>query len=970
MRSQAVRAVFGVTALVGVMLLIAPAPAPAQNGGFDVTIRRTAHGIPHIEARDYAGIGYGYGYAFAADNLCVVADSYVTVSGERSRFFGPEKEWRFQGNTSLNNNLESDFFFKRIIDDRVVEGLIDRPAPHGPLMGFRELVRGYTAGYNRYLRDTGIDRLPDPSCRGADWVRPIRQIDVYRRIYQIALVASGTAAIEGIAGAQPPPPGPLPAGAGAAAAPGRAEIDALRTEIGSLGVGSNAYGLGREATDNGKGMLLGNPHFPWDGSERFYQAHMTIPGKLDVSGASLYGVPLTLIGYTRGLAWSHTVSPAFRFTPFELKLVPGSPTTYLVDGQAREMERDKVTVQVRTPDGSLEPRSRTLYSTVYGPMFTSILGQELFPWAQGQGYAMGDVNAANFRYLNHFLETNLAQSAREYDAIHRRNQGIPFVHSIAADATGDAYYADLSVVPHVTNEKANECNTALGRALFAAARLPVLDGSRSSCDWGTDPSAIEPGIFGPEEHLPSLFRNDYVANSNDSYWLSNPEQPLTGFPLIIGDEDTTRSLRTRLGLIQIQQRLAGTDGRPGNRFTLAQLQDTVFGNRQYAGELWRDRLVELCNSNPVLVGSRGPVNVAAACPVLAAWELRSDLESRGAILFRTFAVDALAIPGGPYSEPYSSQDPVNTPRGLRTEDPRVRQAFADAVQELRDRGLPLDVPVGTVQNEPRGEERIPIHGGPGEVEPTSTFEIGEFNVILDFFSDGDVGADVDYGSSYVQAVQFVDGSCPVEPRTILTYSQSSNPESPFFADQTRMFSDKRWVDVPFCRDDVLAGTRSTVRLRSAVEKRPLRLSVRPRRAQRDRRTRFSFHVTTRAGAPVRGATVRFAGRHVRTGRRGRVALRKRFDRAGVRRARATRTGYRPAVARVRIVRRSRGPDRADRTGDSGTARGEQDGVAVVRGQGDGELPFTGLQLVGILAGGFALLGSGLALRCARRSPHP
>ncbi|MEJ7715639.1 MAG: penicillin acylase family protein [Thermoleophilaceae bacterium] len=159
---------------------------------------------------------------------------------------------------------------------------------------------------------------------------------------------------------------------------------------------------------------------------------------------------------------------------------------------------------------------------------------------------------------------------------------------------------------------------------------------------------------------------------------------------------------------------------------------------------------------------------------------------------------------------------MNTPRGLRTEDPRVRQAFADAVQELRDRGLAARrARSRAVQNEPRGEERIPIHGGPGEVESTDTYEIGEFNVILDFFSDGDQGADVDYGSSYVQAVQFVDGACPVEPRTILTYSQSANPESPFFADQTRMFSNKRWVDVPFCRDEVRAATLSTRRLRSA-----------------------------------------------------------------------------------------------------------------------------------------------------------
>ena len=85
-------------------------------------------------------------------------------------------------------------------------------------------------------------------------------------------------------------------------------------------------------------MVLGNPHFPWDGAERLYQAHLTIPGKLDVSGGSLYGVPAVLIGHTRGLAWSHTVASAWRFTPFELTLAPGDPYSYIVDGQVRKME--------------------------------------------------------------------------------------------------------------------------------------------------------------------------------------------------------------------------------------------------------------------------------------------------------------------------------------------------------------------------------------------------------------------------------------------------------------------------------------------------------------------------------------------------------------------------------------------------------------------------------------------------------
>ena len=86
-----------------------------------------------------------------------------------------------------------------------------------------------------------------------------------------------------------------------------------------LGVGSNAWGLGGDATDNGKGAVMGNPHFPWAGSERFYQSHVTVPGQLDVSGGTLYGVPAVLIGHTKGLAWSHTVATAWRLTPFELQ---------------------------------------------------------------------------------------------------------------------------------------------------------------------------------------------------------------------------------------------------------------------------------------------------------------------------------------------------------------------------------------------------------------------------------------------------------------------------------------------------------------------------------------------------------------------------------------------------------------------------------------------------------------------------
>ena len=180
---------------------------------------------------------------------------------------------------------------------------------------------------------------------------------------------------------------------------------------------------------------------------------------------------------------------------------------------------------------------------------------------------------------------------------------------------GNAYYADISVVPHVTNEKAAACNTELGRGTYEALGLPVLDGSLSACEWGTDPDAVEPGIFGPG-NLPKLFRGDYVTNSNDSYWLSNPEQPLEGFDRIIGDERTERSLRTR-SRAGAGRATAGRLRRlAGDRYTLRQLQDTVFQNRQYAGELWRDELAAFCEASPTLTGHGGPVDVSEACPVL------------------------------------------------------------------------------------------------------------------------------------------------------------------------------------------------------------------------------------------------------------------------------------------------------------------------------------------------------------------
>lgn len=795
---------------VGVLgaLLARPAAgrAQARASQLEATIVRTRYGVPHITAGDWESLGFGFGYAFAGDDLCTIADSYVTVAGQRSRYFGPSGSWTFSGNGTVNENLDSDFFYGRINASGVIQRLADAPPPVGPLPQVRQLVSGYVKGYNAYLARTGVNHLPDPRCRGAAWVRPITALDVYRRFYQLGSLASSGAAIDGIGGAAPTLDPTAAAAAQARSTAALAALAAGRRNLTPfpLASGSNGVALGASATQGGSGMVLANPHFPWSGSERLYQVQLRIPGKLDVTGATLYGVPLVLIGQTAGLAWTHTVATAWRFTPYALRLAPGDPHAYIVDGRQVAMHPTTVTVTERTASG-LRQVTRTLYDTRFGPIFTAIEGVPL-PWTPTLAWALDDVNATNFRFLNHFLLNDEAQSVSRYDWIERHYQGIPWVNSIAADRQGHAYYTMDGAIPYVTDAQASACAApGVGAALFKTTGIPFLDGSRSACAWQSSPKAAAPGIF-PPAMTPTLERSDFVENSNNSHWLTNPLQPLTGFARVIGDEGTERSMRTRLGLEMIEQRLAGTDGLPGHRFTLSELADLVSSDRVLPAELWRDPLVAYCRSHPLLLGSQGLVDVSGACPVLAAWNLRFGLDSRGAVLFRRFLerlyAGTTSLPTGTasaqwvgadsfFTRPFDPAHPVSTPSGLNTANPLVGAALADAVHDLDTAKIPLDAPLGTYQYVVRQGTRIPIHGGPGD-------PYGVFDAIESPWQPPQGYPTVSHGSSFIAAMGFARHGCPVRQLTLLTYSESENPSSPHSADYTRAFSRSAWEPEPFC----------------------------------------------------------------------------------------------------------------------------------------------------------------------------
>ncbi|MFD9964412.1 penicillin acylase family protein [Amycolatopsis sp. NPDC058986] len=773
------------TVLLSASALLTPAATAAETG--HAVIRYTEHGIPHILAKDFDGLGYGYGFAAARDNICELANTYLTVEARRSAFLGPGGS----GDAALSSartNLESDLHFQAINDSGVVERLAGAPAPQGPRPEVREIIAGYAHGFNAYLAKTGRAGITDPACHDAPWLRPITELDVYRHLYAITTIAGGGALVSGTVNAEQPSAAAAPAAPAPDAAPRIAA--AVRTALGSGELGSNGIAVGKDGTASGSSVLLGNPHYPWQGGRRFWQAQLTIPGRFDVSGGSMLGIPLIQIGHTADAAWTHTVATPITFGLFELPLTPGDPTSYVVDGKAEKMSARTVRVEVREADGTRHQVERTIHGTRYGPVITSVGGTSL-PWTAKSVYALRDANATNLRALNTWFELDQARSTGAIVDALSRTQGVPWVNTVATDRAGNALYADIQVVPHVTDQQAADCGTPLGRLLFPASGVSILDGSRSSCGWGSDPGAIEPGLFAPSR-LPQLQRRDYALNTNDSAWLANAHAPITGYPRIVGDLGTQRSDRTREALITTEETLAH------GGFTTESMRATLFADRSRTAELAAADTAKMCAAFPggQAPSSQGPVPVGPACAALANWDHHYTLDSRGSLLFQRFAQRLGGPAGSPWRVPFDPAHPLTTPNTLDTASAAVQQAFGDAVAELRAAGIPADAPLGEHQGVTRDGERIPLHGAPGTV--------GVLNVLTPVWQGAAGNAEVVHGSSFIQVVGFGPEPCP-DASTLLTYSQSQDPTSPYFSDQTKLFSKGQWVRDRFCAADILGS---------------------------------------------------------------------------------------------------------------------------------------------------------------------
>ncbi|MFK0289746.1 penicillin acylase family protein [Streptomyces sp. NPDC090442] len=746
----------------------------ASGGGYRAEIYRTSYGIPHIRAADLGSVAFGQGWAYAQDRLCDLADQVVKVRGERARWLGPGPGDRY---------LASDLGYRAL-------RLVDRARRSLPTLSgrARSMIEGYAAGYNRYLATVG-PRGVHGWCAGQPWVGPLTAVDLLAYEQDLAIVSSGRAVLPAIAVAQPPAARPAdPRHPRNLRVPPSAVADSVRQSLPGARravPGSNGWAIGGERSTTGRGALLANPHFPWQGELQLWECQLTVPGELNVYGAGVGGLPGVQIGFNEKVAWTHTVAQGARYTFAKLQLVAGDPTRYRRGDRVQRLRPATESVEVRLAGGRLGTVTRTLWSTDYGPIVDLSALDRRYGWSTTSAIAFRDANAGNTRQLDFWLDMARSRSVAEVAAANAR-YGTPWLNTLAADRTGNAWYGDAASTPY------------LGRAAtqaWLASPIGLLNGSDPRQDWLMSPQAAAPGLL-PPSRWPQLTRRDYVFNANNSPWIANPRQPLEGFPAVLGEQRSALDARARFNALLLADSGQGRERRLGVR----ELMSAVLSNEALSSRLLLGPVRELC---------RAHVEAAKACHVLDDWDGRFSVGSRGAVLWRetmahvlAVAPDALTSAGPLFGTPFDPRDPVHTP-GTPKPDPAVLgPAILGAQHTLESSGLPLDVPLGAVQQQLKGGKRLPM---PGTVDALGALDVVEYTpepgTTVQPVPPQD-GFRVNSGTSMLLAVQFTEHG-PVA-KGLLTFSESIDPDSPHFADQQGLFAQGRAHDCLFTWPAILA----------------------------------------------------------------------------------------------------------------------------------------------------------------------
>lgn len=332
-----------------------------------VEVLRDRWGVPHIYAANSHDLYRAFGFIHAQDRLWQMELNRRTAQGRLSELFG---ELSLDTDRAVRT-----FGFHRLGQADWANAADD----------MREMMLAYTDGVNAYLEQpsaklpiefTLLGHRPEP------W-RPEDSMAFSRvMIWQLShawygeIVRAQIAETVGEERAAEleihyPEKSPLTLPAGIEF--NRLDPDGTLAKAAGpflqRGLGSNAWAVSGNKSATGSAFLCNDMHLPLGVPSLWYQAHL-VSDELNVTGVTIPGMPLVLVGHNERIAWGMTLAFTDCEDLFVEQLDPEDPDRYLYQDEWLEVELIAEPIQVK---GRAEPHLEEVIVTQHGPIISDVV---------------------------------------------------------------------------------------------------------------------------------------------------------------------------------------------------------------------------------------------------------------------------------------------------------------------------------------------------------------------------------------------------------------------------------------------------------------------------------------------------------------------------------------------------------------------------------------------------------------------
>ena len=618
-----IRPVFALTVLLPAVARTSPARAAEK-----ATIYRDTWGVPSIYADTEEAACFAIGYAQAEDRLQGVFTNYRMALGRLSEVAGTKYVHNdFRARLWKHAEISKDSYSKV---PAYLRGCID----------------AYMAGVKHYMAQHP-DKVPGNALELEPWM----------------MVALGRAIVLSWVERQ-------------------AGAELIRAGIKPDHVayhGSNEMALAPSKTAKKVSIAVIDPHEPFYGPTRFYEAS-AYAGKLQLTGSLILGTPLPGNGHNQYISMAHTTGGPDVVDVFVETLNPDNPRQYKVDGEWRNGRLETIKIAVRTDDRKIEHVTKQVLYTHHGPVVAT---------KDGKGYAVAMPYFDQVGLAETTYNVWLAQNVKEVKAALSMAQYHPQNVMITC-VDGDIYYQRTGRVP-------------IRPEGYDYSR-PV-PGDTSKTEWrGLHPTDDLVQVLNPQ--------CGWMQNCNCSpryLFRDCPLTPDTYKPYIY-----THFTYDRPGPGPHQRAAMVFDLLDkAEKVTMEDIFEIATSPQVHGAKAWQDRLRAAWEKADAQTKSRK--GLQAFVNAILTWNGRAEKDSTGILPYHYWKqqlVRRMKLPDGPAASPPASLT-----------DKKVVQALTGAYSRMRRDHDRIDVKYGDVYRVGRlgGKRTAPADGGslPGMMTPRS-----------------------------------------------------------------------------------------------------------------------------------------------------------------------------------------------------------------------------------------------------------